>query len=64
MRVHRSAIVRVTTVRRVRRMRSGLHEITLDSGARVAVSRRGWSDLRKRLTELERLDAGLYDRSR
>jgi two-component system, LytTR family, response regulator len=64
VRVHRSAVVRVKAVRRVRRMRSGLHELTLDSGERVAVSRKGWSELRGRLTELERSDRGRRDQGR
>jgi two-component system LytT family response regulator len=46
VRVHRSSIVRVDAIRRLRRTRSGSHEVTLASGQRVAVSRSGWAVLR------------------
>ena len=50
VRVHRSAIVRVDSIRRVRRTRSGAREATLATGQRVPVSRAGWTALRPRLS--------------
>jgi two-component system, LytTR family, response regulator len=48
-RVHRSAIVRLSAIRKTRRTRSGSHEVLLSSGQRVGVSRSGWITLRDRL---------------
>jgi len=50
VRTHRSAIVRVDAIRRVRRTRSGAREATLATGQRIPVSRAGWTVLRARLT--------------
>jgi two-component system, LytTR family, response regulator len=46
VRVHRSAIVRLDVIRQVRRTRTGARELVLSTGARVAMSRRGWAQLR------------------
>jgi two-component system LytT family response regulator len=51
VRVHRSSIVRVDAIRRVRRTRTGAREATLTTGQRMAVSRAGWSELRTRMRD-------------
>ncbi len=51
VRVHRSAIVRLDAVTQVHRRRTGSHELTLSTGRRIAVSRTGWRELRRRLPD-------------
>jgi two-component system, LytTR family, response regulator len=51
VRVHRSAVIRVSAVTNVRRLPTGAHEITLSTGHRVKASRQGWGELRKRLAD-------------
>jgi two-component system LytT family response regulator len=49
VRVHRSAIVARSAIRRVVRLRSGSHALVLTTGDRVRTSRKGWRDVRAAL---------------
>lgn len=53
VRVHRSAIVNVAAVERLRHRGHGDYEAILDNGARVRVSRRRWARLRRVLESKE-----------